>query len=948
MKHFYLLIIGLLISGLSYSQTTVKKVTSEVAIDGQLEESFWDISHQLAININSCNNTAKFGVLWDDNYLYVGVNVFDGTFCTNGRQGWYDDGVEIYIDGNYSQGNNFDQYDRRFVKPVKSYWIQEAELNNEGVIHRWIETSGGYSMEFAIPWDNFNISPSAGMNIGFNVAINDDDYCKSNNGMSQLLWSGNSNYYKTPSSWGVLNLSNQTVSFSGDYIALVNPNGGDFCINGKTTIINWVSHGISNIDIDCSIDNGNSWNSMATNLTAGSGSYSWNVSETPSEQCLVKISDAGNSSVYDISENLFAISSALTTVEPLIPNIWDNFQWPYNAYYPEDPDGINGHVGNACGHSSLARILHYWEFPIVGNDELTFTDNGGHTWSANFGETTYNYDNMPNYLPPNSSEDEYADVATLFYHAATSIHDVYGGGGDLDGMSYAMSHYFRYEVSVPYERNTGTRAEWIQTMKNELDNGRVLMVGGMTLEVVGSWHGNNNIAGHWYHVDGYNEEGYFHVVVGFGNDDGYYDADSLVGYSFNVDILTGLEPNLNGKELSLESHNGGEMLEFGEVTKILWNSTNISNISIEYTLNNGQDWEAITNSIPASSGHYNWTTPDVESDDCKIKLTDVTNINVYDKSDDVFSLGTEPLPALQFDGIDDYTQVSGFVYPANDLTIEAWIKPDQLGSMMEIVFGKNPDNYSGIQFRINEDGKLLYGETPDWTYIETSIPCITLDEWNHVAVVRKNSLCKLYVNGIPYAAGTVHEGVDPTVISIGGRHTNMDRFFDGMIVEVRIWDIARTKEELQTNMNGFLNGSESGLLAYWHMNEGQGQTVFDHSGSSFDLRLGSTTGSDDNDPEWVLTRWPFAVIPTGIPDNNAGLALHAWPNPTSGKINIDLGKTYNGVDITVRNIVGQVISTKNYKSTNFAGVEIKGATGLYFVEIHTTEGKSALLKVLKE
>jgi len=408
MKTLNLLIIGLFVSGLSFSQTIVKKVTSDVAIDGQLEESFWEITEQIVIpNNGNTDNTAGFGVLWDNTYLYIGVNVTDGTLLMNGRQGWYDDGVEFYIDGNYNQGTTFDDYDRLLVKPVKSYWIQEAELRIEGIVHKFFETNDGYSMEFAIPWDNFNITPSPGMNIGFNIAVNDDDINNPYNLPSQLLWSGNGNYFSDPSTWGTLNLSSQTAAYSADYLALLTPNGGEFCINTKTTTINWVSDGTTSISIDCSTDDGNTWNSIITNLPASSGSFDWNVSETESIQCLIKITDVSNPVTFDISEDLFTISSISAPVEPLIPNIWKNYQWPYNAYFPLDPNGINGHVGNACGHSSLARILHTWEFPIVGSDSLTFTDNGGFTWSANFGETTYNYDNMPGYLPPNSTEPEW-------------------------------------------------------------------------------------------------------------------------------------------------------------------------------------------------------------------------------------------------------------------------------------------------------------------------------------------------------------------------------------------------------------------------------------------------------------------------------------------------------------------------------------------------------------
>ena len=610
MKNLYLLIIGLLISGMSFSQLTVKKVTSEVALDGLLEETFWDISNQ--ITIGSSNNTASFGVLWDDNYLYVGVDVEDAVLCTNKRQGFYDDGIEICIDGNNSQGTSFDNYDRIFVKPIRSYWIQEMKQRYDGIIHKYIENANGYTMEFAIPWSNFNTTPAAGINIGFNILVNDDDdYNNHYNTPTQLRWAGNSTYYNNPSLWGTISLSSETVSYSSDYIALLNPNGGNFCINNKTTDINWLSNGIANVNIDYSTDNGSTWNSITTNLSANSDSYNWNVFATPSGNCLIKISETGNASLNDISESVFTISAPLTDVGPLIPNIWKNYVWPYNAYFPESSGGVNGHIGNACGHTSLARILHYWKFPIVGNDELTFTDNGGNLWSANFGATTYNYDNMPSYLPINSAEEEYKDVATLIYHAATAMHDIGGSGGDLTKMSYAMSHYFNYKVSTPTTRSGYTKAEWINILINELDNGRVLLVQGMTSEFMGNWHESNGIAGHWFHIDGYNEEGHFHGVLGFSDEDGWFDIDSLFGYYLNNGILVGLEPNLTGKELSLTTLNGSEIINSREETVITWNSTGVSDVRIEYTLDNGKNWNIISNNTAASLGSYNWTTPNI-------------------------------------------------------------------------------------------------------------------------------------------------------------------------------------------------------------------------------------------------------------------------------------------------------------------------------------------------
>ena len=110
---------------------------------------------------------------------------------------------------------------------------------------------------------------------------------------------------------------------------------------------------------------------------------------------------------------------------------------------------------------------------------MTFTDNGGYTWSANFGGTTYQYDNMPEYVHSGNSETEYTDVATLVYHAATSMHDLYGSGTDLANMAYAMNHYFKYKNAQSVHRANYSKTEWTKLLKNELDNGRVILVFGI-------------------------------------------------------------------------------------------------------------------------------------------------------------------------------------------------------------------------------------------------------------------------------------------------------------------------------------------------------------------------------------------------------------------------------------------------------------------------------------
>ena len=73
------------------------------------------------------------------------------------------------------------------------------------------------------------------------------------------------------------------------------------------------------------------------------------------------------------------------------------------------------------------------------------------------------------------------------------------------------------------------------------------------------------------------------------------------------------------------------------------------------------------------------------------------------------------------------------------------------------------------------------------------------------------------------------------------------RYFDGRIDEVRIWNIAREQDDIAADMNSTLFGNENGLVAYYHFNEGEGNTLYDQTGNGHDgLLFGDPSWSDDN------------------------------------------------------------------------------------------------------
>ena len=94
--------------------------------------------------------------------------------------------------------------------------------------------------------------------------------------------------------------------------------------------------------------------------------------------------------------------------------------------------------------------------------------------------------------------------------------------------------------------------------------------------------------------------------------------------------------------ITVTSPNGGENWQVDSSQNITWTSTNVSNVKLEYTTNNGASWTNIIASTPASTGSYSWTIPNTPSIQCKIRVSDAANISINDESDTVFTISSIP------------------------------------------------------------------------------------------------------------------------------------------------------------------------------------------------------------------------------------------------------------------------------------------------------------------
>ncbi len=92
--------------------------------------------------------------------------------------------------------------------------------------------------------------------------------------------------------------------------------------------------------------------------------------------------------------------------------------------------------------------------------------------------------------------------------------------------------------------------------------------------------------------------------------------------------------------------NGGELLEAGKAITIKWESDALKSelYKIMFSQNNGSTWERVESRV-LNKNQYLWFCPNIESEDCLIKIIAVENEAIYDISEKKFKISK--LPSLK-------------------------------------------------------------------------------------------------------------------------------------------------------------------------------------------------------------------------------------------------------------------------------------------------------------
>jgi alpha-tubulin suppressor-like RCC1 family protein len=365
-------------------------------------------------------------------------------------------------------------------------------------------------------------------------------------------------------------------------LCLLCPNVGQILYAGQITTIEWWTNqaDIDEVLIELSSDNGSTWEQVTPSAVVNTGQYDWTVSAVISTTCMIRIKDAVNPATFDQS-GTFEIS-----------------------FDPDYIDLVSPNGGEQLATGNVFSVI--WEASsLIENVKIEYSADNGSTW-----------------LETNPA-------------------------------------------------NTGNSGSYLWTIP-QVNSSECL------------------------------------VKISNAADDTVFDVSDSV-FTINT-------PSTN---LVLLTPNGGERLESGKTYSVTWqDSLGITNIAVEYSLDQGANWESVEPPNVGYSGNYEWAVPLVYSDQCLMRVSDVSSPGVFDTSNDLFSI--TPLSIVSPNG--------GEVYDVNDICSIAW------NSLVDIP-------YVDLDFSING------GFT--WQRLATGIVNTGTFAWQIPSCTSENYMIRVKQSGTP-------------------------------------------------------------------------------------------------------------------------------------------------------------------------------------------------------
>jgi hypothetical protein len=163
--------------------------------------------------------SAYFQIMWDDDNLYLFVEVMDDELNVSSPNSWENDGIQVYFDGDNSKNilsdcavdwpgaydSNDDQLTAAYGQNPTSF---PTQIDVSALHFAYRQQSKGYAIEAALPFDVLLFTATKGHHFGLEMQVNDNDL-----GVRQnvLVWTFNDGecFWLDPSTWGTAILANK-------------------------------------------------------------------------------------------------------------------------------------------------------------------------------------------------------------------------------------------------------------------------------------------------------------------------------------------------------------------------------------------------------------------------------------------------------------------------------------------------------------------------------------------------------------------------------------------------------------------------------------------------------------------------------------------------------------------------------------------------------------------
>ena len=175
---------------------------------------------------------------------------------------------------------------------------------------------------------------------------------------------------------------------------------------------------------------------------------------------------------------------------------------------------------------------------------------------------------------------------------------------------------------------------------------------------------------------------------------------------------------------------------------------------------------------------------------------------------------------LNFDGNADHVVLpssTDFNF-TNQMTVEFWMNSNFTPQQWDALVAKGDNSW---RIALTASGKINFAGNGAFGDV-TSVATVTDGAWHHVAVTYNGSNAVIYIDGVldKTITGTGILNTSTYQVALGENLQTTGRNYNGNMDEVRIWNIARTASQIAQSKNCELQGSETGLLAYYKFNQG--------------------------------------------------------------------------------------------------------------------------------